>query len=231
MDGICLKLVDRFRNDVTFTEINRGPDEYESRDLWFTDKNDKDKWSLFVRPGETFKVETVGLQTGSNTKLEILDFSNNSVAYNDDCAYPDLSSCVTFSNTSGSANFYRIVTRAYSSDSSGLQHTYRVRVNKLADDYYDTQYSAHPVSPDMAFRYGRLETSGDQDHFYTYIPDDGLGDRDMFYSFCTTNAGARLQIWQDSVMLTEVGEVSDCENNWINTGDFGHEKLIQSGHE
>lgn len=208
----------RTTNDVTFTEINRGPDQYESRDLWFTDANDQDKWNLFVRPGESFKVETVGLASGSDTTLEILDFAANRVGYNDDCVSPDRWSCVTFSNSSGSAQFYRIAARAYSSSTTGLGHTYRIRVTKLADDYYNSQYAAHPVSPDLEFRNGRLETSGDQDHFYTFFPDDGQGNRDLFYSFCTSNAAARFQIWQGATMLTEVGQVSDCENNLINTG-------------
>ncbi len=208
----------RATNDVVFPEINRGPDEYEARDLWFTDAGDQDKWSLLVRAGESFNVETVGLATGADTTLQILDFAANQVGYNDDCVPPNRSSCVTFTNSSGSAQFYRIVTRAYSSGTVGLSKTYRIRVTKLADDYYSTQYAPHPVSPDMEFRYGRLETSGDQDHFYTYIPNDGAGSRDLFYSFCADHSGARLQFWSGTTMLTETARIADCENNWLTDG-------------
>ncbi|HNZ04665.1 MAG TPA: hypothetical protein PKK50_11030 [Myxococcota bacterium] len=208
----------RTTNDVVFPEINRGPDEYEARDLWFTDADDQDKWSLLVRAGESFKVETTGLVNGADTTLEILDFAANRVGYNDDCVPPDRSSCVSFTNSSGSPQFYRIVTRAYSSGTVGLSKTYRIRVTKLADDYSNTQYAPHPVSPDLEFRYGRLETSGDQDHFYTYIPNDGAGSRDLFYSFCADHSGARLQIWTGTTMLTETTRIADCENNWVTNG-------------
>lgn len=204
--------------DVVFPEINRGPDEYEARDLWFTDADDQDKWNLLVRPGEFFLIETVGLAALADTTLEILDFAGNQVGYNDDCVPPARSSCVTLTNGSGSAQFYRVVARAYSSSNVGLNMTYRVRITKITDDYFDAQNSAHPVSPDLEFRYGRLETSGDQDHFYTYIPDDGSGNKELYYSFCTAHASARLQIWSGSNLLTEIGQTTDCENDYVTTG-------------
>jgi len=202
----------RATNDATFPEIAVGPDQYLGQGLYFTDGDDRDVWSVFVRPGESVRVATA--TSNSDTVMEIYDYDGAYVGSNDDCVWPQRYSCVTFQNTTGAPGIYRIDVRPYSGAYAGNDKTYSLTVTRQNDDY--SASVPHPVVNSTEWTYGRHEVGSDEDYFYGYMASSCGASCGLLYAFCGASIYQKMEIWQGGVLKVNTSPTANCASAFQN---------------